>query len=103
MKYNELYTKMKWPSPNSIMLQVIETIYFKIGASCFESLETCLNYGGMNLEMEKNVNFNIIWMFALKNQWIWTMKMDFISTFFWFSVVCIYPLMNSKFAIFGPP
>jgi hypothetical protein len=36
----------------------------------------------MNLEMEKkNVNFNIIQMFFLKNHLIWTAKMDFHSPF----------------------
>jgi len=39
-------------------------------------LKKGLNYGGMNLEVEKNVNFNTINFFK-KNHWIWTQKMDF--------------------------
>jgi hypothetical protein len=41
-----------------------------------EVLKKCLNYDGMNLEMKKNVNFNIILMFFWKNHWIWFIKVD---------------------------
>jgi len=35
----------------------------------------------MNLDMEKNVNFNMIKCFYVKIHWIWTLKMDFKLSF----------------------
>jgi hypothetical protein len=48
----------------------------------------------MNLEMEKNTNFDIIYMFFFKNHWIWTIKMDFHLPFLG---ECSVHLFKSRF------
>jgi hypothetical protein len=54
-----------------------------------EVFKKCLNYGDMNLEMQKKIELQHHLIFFLKTHWTWIVKMNFHPPF-WSSVVCIY-------------